>query len=109
MSSKYRSSIVEQLLDQQVRFAPRERKIEQVDRAEKLFAEIQPERTYTYEYLCFRITDYRPDTNPQLTISGEALRHDLPLFIEGLSNAANISIEEVPQQVHTVEQLSRRF
>ncbi len=109
MYGKYRSSIVEQLLDQQVRFAPRERKIEQVDRAEKLLVEVRPDQTYTYEYFCFRITDYRPDSNPQLAVSGADLRHDLQLFIEDLSDAADISIKDVPQQVHTVEQLSKRF
>ena len=49
-----------ELRDQQVRFAPREKKLEQVAQAEKLLGELDPERTYTYEYLCFRITNYRP-------------------------------------------------
>ncbi len=109
MHVKYRSSIVQQLLDQQVRFAPRERKIEQVDRAEKLLTEIRGGRTYTYEYLCFRVTGYRPDSNPQLAVSGLDVAHDLQLFIEDLSDAADIAVEDVPQQVHTVEQLSKRF
>ncbi len=52
----------EQLRDQQVRFAPREKKIEQVNRAEKLLTELEPQRTYTYEYLCYRITDFRPES-----------------------------------------------
>ena len=107
--SKYRSAIVEQLLDQQTRFAPRERKMEQIDRAERLLTEISEEKTYTYEYLCFRITDYRPETNPQLAVNGKDLKHDLQLFVEDLSDAADISIEEIPQQVHTVDELAKRF
>lgn len=107
--SKYRSAIVEQLLDQQKRFAPRERKMEQIDRAERLLTEISDEKTYTYEYLCFRITDYRPESNPQLAVNGKDLKHDLQLFVEDLSDAADISIEEVPQQVHTVDDLAKRF
>ena len=107
--SRYRSAIVEQLLDQQKRFAPRERKIEQIDRAERLLIELADDKTYTYEYICFRITDYRPESNPQLSVNGKDLKHDLQLFIEDLSDAAEISIAEVPQRVHTVEELASRF
>ena len=107
--ARYRSAIVEQLLDQQKRFAPRERKIDQIDRAERLLTEIVDDKTYTYEYLCFRITDYRPESNPQLSVVGKELKHDLQLFIEDLSDAADISIEEIPQQVHTVDDLAKRF
>ena len=60
MHTDYVNPIIRQLRDQQVRFAPREKKIEQVNRAEKLLAELDPARTYTYEYLCYRITDFRP-------------------------------------------------
>ena len=107
--SRYRSAIVEQLLDQQKRFAPRERKLEQIDRAERLLIELVDDKTYTYEYICFRITDYRPESNPQLAVTGKELKHDLQLFIEDLSDAADISIAEIPQRVHTVEELASRF
>lgn len=106
---RYHSPIVEQLLDQQKRFAPRERKLEQIDRAERLLCEISDEKTYTYEYLCFRITDYRPESNPQLAVSGKDLRHDLQSFIEDLSDAADIAVSDIPQRVHTVDDLAKRF
>ncbi len=64
MHTDYRSPIIQQLRDQQVRFAPREKKLEQVARAERLIPELDEQRTYTYEYLCFRITDYRPESFP---------------------------------------------
>ena len=38
MHSRYRSPILEQLRDQQVRFAPRDKKLEQVNRAERLLS-----------------------------------------------------------------------
>ena len=60
MHTNYRNPILAQLRDQQVRFAPREKKLEQLDSAEQLLGEIRPERIYTYEYLCFRVTDFRP-------------------------------------------------
>ena len=49
MHSDYHNSTIQQLRDQQVRFAPREKKMQQVTRAEKLLGEIDPARTYSYE------------------------------------------------------------
>lgn len=109
MHSAYRSHIIKQLRDQQVRFAPRAKKLEQVERAERLLAELDPGKTYSYEYLCYRITHYRPDASPQSLVSGEEARHDVRLFVEDVSDAANIRVSDLPEPVHTVEDLSRMF
>jgi RNA polymerase primary sigma factor len=109
MHTDYHNTILKQLRDQQVRFAPREKKLEQVNRAETLLGEIDPEKTYSYEYLCYRITDYRPETFPQDTMTGDAARHDLRLFVEDVSDAADLRVEDVAEPVHTVDELSRLF
>jgi RNA polymerase primary sigma factor/RNA polymerase sigma factor len=109
MHSDYLTPIIRQLRDQQVRFAPREKKIEQVNRAEKLLAELDPSRAYTYEYLCYRITDYRPDSFPHLKVTGTDAGHDLRLLVEDLSDAAEVSAEAAGERVLTVEELSKAF
>jgi RNA polymerase primary sigma factor len=109
MHTDYFSPVIRQLRDQQVRFAPREKKIEQVNRAEKLLAELDSRRTYTYEYLCYRITDYRPDASPSLKLSGREAGHDLRLFVEDLSDAANVPAQGAGEKVLTVEELSKMF
>jgi RNA polymerase sigma factor (sigma-70 family) len=109
MHTDYHNTTLKQLRDQQVRFAPREKKIEQVQRAEKLLAELDPTRTYSYEYLCYRITDFRPEVTPNTTMSGSDAHHDLRLFVEDVSDAANIRAEDAGEAVHTVEELARMF
>jgi RNA polymerase primary sigma factor/RNA polymerase sigma factor len=109
MHSDYFNPIIRQLRDQQVRFAPREKKVEQVDRAEKLLTELEPQRTYPYDYLCYRITDFRPESFPNLKIKGLDASHDLRLFVEDLSEAADVQAEAAGEQVLTVEELSRLF
>ena len=109
MHSEYRSPILKQLRDQQVRYAPREKKVEQVNNAEALLCEVSADKTYPYEFLCFRITGYRPPAVPHLNVAGEDLQHDLRLFIEDVSDAADIRVEEVGQPVYTVDDLSRMF
>ena len=109
MHVEYKSESIRQLRDQQVRFAPRQKKIEQVERAEKLLRETDLDRTYSYEFVCFRITTFRPENAPIVTMTGGDLRHDLHNLIEDLSESANIRTEEVGKPVHTVDELSKMF
>lgn len=109
MHSDYHIPEMRELRDQQVRFTRRDTRLEQLDRAERLLHEIDPERTYTYHYLCFRITDFRPGGDVDSPAAGADALHDLRLFIEDLSDSANIRVEEVRDRVFTVEQLSTNF
>ena len=68
MHSDYRNPVMRELRDQQVRFAPRNKRYEQVLRAEKLLNEVQSQRSYPYEYICYRITDFRPDAAQEVEI-----------------------------------------
>lgn len=109
MHSEYLSPAIRQLRDQQARFAPREKKLEQVDAAERLLVELDPNRTYPYDYLCFRITKYRPELTPDVTMTGHEAAHDLRLFIEDLSDAADVPANNAGEQVLTVDELSKQF
>jgi RNA polymerase primary sigma factor/RNA polymerase sigma factor len=109
MHSEYRSEAMRELRDQLVRFAPRDKKLEQIDRAEKLLREIDSRRTYNIEYVTFRITNHRPQNAPVISISADDVRQDLRCLIEDLSESADIRIEDVGQPVHTVEDLSKLF
>lgn len=109
MHTDYISQSMKQLRDQQVRFAPREKKLEQVQRAERLINEIDPDRRYTYEYICFRITDFRPEVREIEALSGADAMKDIMHFIEDLSDSANVHVSEAPEPVRSVEELSKAF
>ena len=108
MHENYRDSKIKELREQ-LRFAPKAKKVEQAAAAEKVLNEIEPDRTYAFDYLCFRITNYRPEKPSRHNIASVDLQHDLRLLIEDLSDSADIRVEEVPEQVHTVNELSRLF
>ena len=108
-TSGYNHPVLKQLKEQQSRFAPREKRLEQIDRAELLLSEIEESRAYPYEYLCFRITGYRPDGMPALLLDGKDVRHDLRLFVEELSATVGQKAEQAPEPVLTVDAVSRRF
>ncbi len=109
MSNAYRHPAMKQLKDQQTRYAPRERRLEQVERAELLLGEIEGAKRYPYEYLCYRITGFRPDAWPALVLEGGDVQHDLRMFVEDLSATARQAIEQVEEPVLTVDEVSRRY
>ena len=109
MHTRYKNRALRELRDQQVRFAPREKKIEQAERAERLLGELEPGRTYTYEYVCFRITQYRPESYPGVKLSERDASHDLRLFVEDLSDSAEVSADAAGERVLTVDELSKQF
>jgi RNA polymerase sigma factor (sigma-70 family) len=109
MGNSYRHPALKQLKEQQARYAPRERRLEQIDRAEHLLGEIEAEKRYPYEYLCFRITGFRPEGSPALVLDGTDVRHDLRLFVEELSGTVHQAAEHAPEPVLTVDAVSRRF
>lgn len=103
--SNFNNPALKQLTDQQVRFAPPAKRLQQLTRAEKLLSEIDPNRQYPYQFICFRVTEYRPDSYPDLLISGIDLQHDLRLLIEALT----VPAEAMPEPVLTMEQISKKL
>ncbi len=109
MKAKFNHPAMRQLTEQQARYAPIDIRLEQMDRAERLIHELDPEKTYLYSDLCEQVTAYRPTSYPDLRIDGRDAIHDLRIFVEELSSRANIPVEHVPEPVFTVDDLSERF
>src|ERR1700675_3253957 len=98
--SNFKQEALKELTDQQVRFAPPARRLEQLARAERLLAEIDPSKQYPYQFICFRITDFRPDSYPDLLIDGQSLQHDLRLLAEALT----VPVEALREPILTVKE-----
>ena len=109
MGQIYRHPALKGLKEQQAKYAPRERRLEQIDRAEKLLAEIDVEKKYPWEYLVFRVTGFRPDNAPALILDGDDVRHDLRLFLEDLSETVSQKAELASEPVLTVEAVGKQF
>jgi RNA polymerase sigma factor (sigma-70 family) len=108
--SEYRHPAIRQLMDQQVRYAPVEKRQRQLDNLEKLLTEIEPGRKFPYQYVCYRITEYRSDSYPQLLIDGVDLEHDLRLFVRDLAaTVPPVPAETLPEPVWTIDELSSRL
>jgi RNA polymerase primary sigma factor len=104
----FKHPALKELMDQQVRFAPPARKLEQMARAQQLLREIEPERQYPYQFVCYRITDYRPDSYPDLLIPGSELAHDLALLIAALDEPV-VTLEELSKRLNVSTRTIRRW
>ncbi len=107
--SRYKNPAIRMLKDQQVKYAPRDVRLQQIVHAEQLLEEINPTDDYKYQDLCERITSFKPGMYPDLMVSGKDAVHDLRLFVEDVSDSADIPAEAVGEQVLTVEDLSRQY
>jgi RNA polymerase primary sigma factor len=109
MHQEYRVALIRELRDHQVRFAPRGKRLEQAERAEHLLSELDLARDYPYEFIYYRVTDYRPEENSRKIVRGEDAAHDLRLFVEDVTDSLNLKVEDANEPVHTVDDLSRMF
>ncbi|MBY0231617.1 MAG: sigma-70 family RNA polymerase sigma factor [Gemmataceae bacterium] len=112
----FKNPALKQLTDQQVRYAPPAKRLEQLGQARKLLGEIEASRPYPYQYVCFRVTGFRSDSYPALLVPGEDLCHDLALMIEALGAALPeepgeplLSLEEVAGRLHVSTKTIRRW
>ena len=94
----------------QLRFASKQQKENQLIAAEQLLLIIDNNKEYPFEFVCFRITGYRPRTESQAEfINGRQLINDLQAFIELLSGQMELIAAQQQQQVYTIEELCSQF
>lgn len=88
-------------LAEQLRFAPRDALLRDVERAEALAREVDPAGKYPPEWIVFRVTGYRPDTTPaaDVPVTGDVLLSDLSAFVERLCDATRLTRADAPAAI----------
>lgn len=106
--------VLNKLLDQlfqELRFAPREQKEKQLNAAKDLAASIDDDREYPFEFICFKITAYRPKStdHPDSAVKGYVLAHDLKLFMTKLSRELALSTNQHDESICSIKNLAARL
>ena len=110
MGSSYRHPALKQLKEQQARFAPRERRLEQIDRAEQLLGGDRRRSGATpTSTSASGSRASAPRGRPPWCSTASDVRHDLRLFVEDLSATVGQKAEQAAEPVLTVDAVSRRF
>jgi RNA polymerase primary sigma factor len=108
-TARFRIAALDELF-RQLRFAPRETRLRQMNAAEALIEDIDPRRTYPTDFIIFRITGYRPDrVDDSPLLVGEALIGDLVVLVQRLSEALNLPADYAGRRAITVEEVARRL
>lgn len=106
---KVKSLILSQLF-METRFAPRSRQKKQLSSAEELYKIAESGRQYPFEFVCFKITGYRPKNSPANTsVSGAELRESLPAFIFKASARIGLRVDEEAEKIYSIGQLAAKF
>ncbi|MFC1676022.1 sigma-70 family RNA polymerase sigma factor [Planctomycetota bacterium] len=105
---KIQNESLSQLL-MQLRFTPQRKRKKQLEAAERLLAIVDPAKEYPFEFICFRITEYRPkDKFEYPVIKGDELAEDLRVFISRLSNRIAAPVSGQDEKVYSIEQLAKK-
>lgn len=95
-------------LTRQLLFAPPEKRALQVQRAEKLHDELEPNQTYPLDFIIYRLTSYRRDVSDSTLLVGEAAQPDLRLMIDRLSRSIRLPKDD-GEPAETAAQLAARL
>jgi RNA polymerase sigma factor (sigma-70 family) len=91
-------------------FVPRAQQIKQLIAAESLFKIVQPAQEYPYEFICFKITGYRPKNSPAATsITGSDLIKNLPKYVHKQSSRLYLRINEQGEKVYSLHELAKHL
>ncbi|RMH11050.1 MAG: hypothetical protein D6695_10105 [Planctomycetota bacterium] len=96
-------------LARELRQAPRGALLRQIERAEALAGQIDPETDYPRDWVVFRVTGYRPDGADATVTSGHSLLESLSAFVERLCEQAELTPEDLPEGSFEVDELCARW
>ena len=99
MSAGYNYEPLE-LLRNQLLFAPVKARRRFVFRLEKLLAKLDLSKSYPYEYICHKITNYRPTDGLPVSFTGKKLQDDLLRMVSDLGTSMDIRVKEVGEPVY---------
>lgn len=96
-------------LAEQLRFAPRDAILRDIDRIESLGPEIDASAAYPEDWIVYRVTAFRADADAAEPVAGEALLADLSALAERLSVAARLTSADLAGRSLTLAELSGRW
>ena len=109
MHQDYKSPLLKWLRDRQQQQMSRETALSQINAAEQLIGKIDADTNYPAGEVLPHIAGEPLPQAGNRRIPGSDLVHDLRLFVEDISDSADLNAEAVGEQVFTVEQLAKQF
>lgn len=96
-------------LAEELRYAPREALLRDIERAEALAAEVDPATQYPADWVIFRVTSYRPDLKEAPLVPGAQILGDLSALVERLCHAARVVETDMHGPSEGADELAARW
>jgi predicted DNA-binding transcriptional regulator YafY len=97
-------------LYRQLEYAPQETRRREMDAAERLLEDIDPEMNYPEEFVVYRITNFRPNrADEPVTLVGAALVPDLVNLVQRLSDGLDLPPDYAGRRAIMLEQAAQRM
>lgn len=109
MHNDYHNPVIRWLRDRQLEKSARPALVTQIEAAERLIARLDAEKKYPAAEIVSEVVGESVPEAGNRRIEGNELIHDLRLFVEDLSDAMDLSVDSVGEQVFTVEELAKQF
>lgn len=103
---KIKNPVLAQLF-METSFVPKTQQLKQLLAAENLYKIINPVQEYPYEFICFKITGFRPKTHPAIkSIIGKDLLENLPSYIHKASARLDLQVNQQGEKIYTLDGLA---
>ena len=96
-------------LEKQLLVSPPQVRARHADRVEELLASLDAQQDYSYEYVYYRITGFRPANPPLESYSGTELAGDLAMMLDHVSASAPTPAAACGEPVLPVEEAARQM
>jgi RNA polymerase sigma factor (sigma-70 family) len=94
----------------QLAFTPADTRVAQLAAAEQLLNDLDPLRAYPFDFVVYRITGYQPKSSIDSDLlAGSALRHDLGVLIEQVSQTLDLHAQEQAEPVLAIDDVTEKF
>ena len=91
-------------------FVPRAQHLKQLAAAEELYKIVSPNQDYPFEFICFKITGYRPKgRSASQVIAGKELIEDLPVYILRASARLELKAGQQSEKIYSIDQLAAKL
>jgi RNA polymerase primary sigma factor len=90
-------------------FVPRAQHLKQLSAAEQLYKIVSPDKEYPFEFICFKITGYRPKEHTAQMVSGKELIESLPVYIAKASARLRLPAEEQKEKIYSLGETAKKL
>ncbi len=105
---KIKNPILSQLF-METSFVPKSQQLKQLAAAEELYKIVSPDKDYPFEFICFKITGYRPKEHTSEMVSGKELLESLPMYIAKSSARLRLPAARQKENIYSLSDTAKKL